>query len=394
MSLFLWLLESNVRYGQLTVIMPDSKSYCFGEQGPSVTWVLNDRRAVSRIARNWEFELGETYANGGWDVEDGSLNDLLSILRTNFERPKKTPLKMLLSWQKQLNGFNSSCANVSHHYDLDGDLFCRFLDEEMHYSCAYFSSANLSLEAAQLEKCKHIAKKLLINPGDRILDIGCGWGSLAMYLAENYDVEVTGITLSQAQLEAARRRITEKKLNDRVTIKLQDYRETRGSFNRIVSVGMFEHVGKPNYSRYLSELYDRLEGNGTALLHTIGRTGVPAPTNAWITKYIFPGGYIPAVSDIAPSIESSGLMLTDLEVLRMHYAQTLAAWSERFNAERSNIRDSKGEKFCRVWEFYLAISQVAFIHADAVVFHFQMAKQHGVVPSTRDYQYRPTALIA
>jgi cyclopropane-fatty-acyl-phospholipid synthase len=392
MDLFLRLMRKGVLVGSITVQLPDGERHTFGQGEPSVTWVIKDRGAMRRIARNWEFELGETYMDELWEVADGSLYDLLTLLRINFSIPRGNLLTRLLRAalpvQRQWNSLKHSLSNVSHHYDLDAQLFSRFLDPEMNYSCAYYTNQDMTLEAAQAAKCRHIADKLLLSPGDRVLDIGCGWGSLAMYLAAHHQVHVTGVSLSAEQLKVATERVTQRGLQDKVTLKLQDYREVKGEFNRIVSIGMFEHVGQPNFQTYFDKITDSLSADGVSLVHTIGRSRSSVPTNAWIARYIFPGGFVPSLSDICQPVERSGLMLTDVEVLRQHYAQTLAAWGARFTIHRDEIVDLKGERFCRLWDFYLSISQVVFNHADAVVFQLQFAHQHGVVPMTRDYLHQ------
>ena len=391
MSLFLRILEKKIQYGQLTVLTPDGKTHRFGNSGPRVTWNLHDNQTIRRISRNWEFELGETYIHHGWDVTHGSLYDLLAILRSNFSQPEPgllmKPVLALLSLQRQWNTLKSSLANVTHHYDLDAVLFRDFLDEGLNYSCAYHRTESMSLEEAQVAKCEHIARKLLLKPGHRVLDIGCGWGSLAIYLAEHYDVEVTGITLSAEQLKVAQERSSTRNLQDRVKFRQQDYRTESGCYDRIVSVRMFEHVGRPNYLTFFKQLQQNLVNDGIALVHTIGRSGEPGHTNAWIAKYIFPGGYVPALSEITQRVEKTGLMIADVEVLRRHYNQTLSAWTQRFLSQRSKFATLKSEKFCRIWEFYLAISEVVFVHSDTVVFQLQFSKQHGAVPITRDYLY-------
>ena len=386
------LLKRGLKHGQITIITPDNMTHVIGSGLPAVTWKFNNLSAMNRILRNWEFELGETYAEFGWDVTEGSLQDLLALLRASFSAPRKGFLGKIISnldgiW-KAGNSLTRSKTNVASHYDLDAQLFSQFLDPDMNYSCAYHDQPQMTLTEAQHAKCAHLSKKLIPLAGQRILDIGCGWGSLAIFLAENFDVEVHGITLSEEQFKVAKKRIVEKGLEKRVEISLRDYREIDQRYNRIVSVGMFEHVGKAHYQAFFDQLEKNLTEDGIAVLHTIGRTGVPAPTNPWIQKYIFPGGYIPALSDVSKPIEKSDLMLTDLEVLRQHYNQTVAFWREGFSQKRAQFVALKGEKFCRIWEFYLSISEVVFSHSDTVVFQFQFARQHQVVPNTRDYLYQ------
>jgi cyclopropane-fatty-acyl-phospholipid synthase len=287
----------------------------------------------------------------------------------------------------ELNNPLKSRRNVHAHYDLDYDLYSRFLDRDLHYSCAYFSNPDMGLEAAQQAKCAHIATKLDLQPGARVLDIGCGWGSMALYLAEHHEARVTAITLSPEQLGVARQRAVERKLERLVEFRLEDYRDTRGEFDAIVSIGMFEHVGRPQYHRFFEQVGSLLTPQGTALLHSIGRSTPAGSTNPWIRKYIFPGGYIPAASEIMAAMEPSGLILTDLEVWRLHYARTLAEWNRRFQAERERFAAQLGERFCRMWEFYLQVSEANFRWGDLVVFHAQMERSLERLPLTRDYLY-------
>ena len=383
------LLKKFVRRGELTVIDHDGERHIFGNGEPRAAMRLNTSSTFGIMARNPELKLGETYMDQLWDVADGTLHDLLTLLRINLEAAvagggRWQPLKALLSsW----NGITASQRNVSHHYDLDEPLFRACLDETMHYSCAYFRDRDMTLEQAQQAKSEHIAAKLDLRPGHRVLDIGCGWGSLAMHLAENQDVRVTGLTLSAEQLRVAREAAASRGLKNRVEFLLQDYREHEETYDRIVSVGMFEHVGKPNVQRFFDSVNQRLATSGVALLHTIGSKRPPTPINPWIRRYIFPGGYIPSLSDIAPAVERAGLVTTDIEILRRHYALTLKEWNRRFQRVRARFVDSKGERFCRMWEFYLVVCQTAFEVGDLLVLQWQLAKDNEAVPITRDYLY-------
>jgi cyclopropane-fatty-acyl-phospholipid synthase len=381
------LLENNVKQGVINLHLPDDKTYRFGKEGLEANWIINSNKALHKIAQDWEFELGETYMNGGWDVADGELSTLLYILRANFSyytinRWLQPVAKVFQEWNK----VSRSYFNVAQHYDLEEDFFRLFLDEDMHYSCAYFANNNVSLEQAQQDKCQHIANKLLLQPGQHVLDIGCGWGSMAFYLAEHFDVAVTGITLSKEQLAIAKRRAKERGLTN-VQFKLQDYREHTGNYDRIVSIGMFEHVGKPNYSTYFQKVKELLTEDGVALIHSIGRSGPPGVTNPWIRKHIFPGGSTPSLSEMSQGAENVELMITDVEVLRLHYAQTLKIWQQRFQSHKDIICGQMGEKFYRMWHFYLTICEISFQYSDSVVFQLQLAKHHDIVPPTRDYLY-------
>lgn len=379
------MLEKNIRDGVLNLQLPSGERLRVGKQGREASWVIHSNSALRRIARDWDYELGETYVEGAWDVVDCKLEDLLALLRSNFTGLSSSRLvQMALKALQQWNRVARAYRNVSHHYDLEESFFRQFLDEDMHYSCAYFPFEGCTLEQAQQAKCALIADKLLLKPGHRVLDIGCGWGSLAMFLAERYDVEVVGITLSKEQLAAAQRRAKARKVS-KVKFLLQDYREHRERYDRIVSVGMFEHVGRPYYHTFFDCVRQMLAEEGVALIHTIGRGTPPTVTNPWIAKHIFPGGYIPAMSEMSRGVEDSGLITTDVEVLRLHYAETLRHWSERFRQHREEIVNAKGERFFRMWEFYLAASEVSFRVGDLMVLHFQLARRNGVVPITRDY---------
>jgi cyclopropane-fatty-acyl-phospholipid synthase len=274
---------------------------------------------------------------------------------------------------------------VAHHYDLNDRLYALFLDADRQYSCAYFESADQSLDDAQLAKRRHLAAKLLVAPGQRVLDIGCGWGGLALYLAELCDARVTGITLSKPQHAVARVRAVETELAEKIEFRLQDYRDVSEKFDRIVSVGMFEHVGVGFYDVFFRKCHALLENNGVMLLHSIGRSEGPGITNPWIAKYIFPGGYIPALSEVLPAVERAGLLVSDIEILRLHYAETLKAWRERFLAHREEVERLYDARFVRMWEFYLAASEMAFRRQAMMVFQLQLTKQQGIVPMTRDY---------
>ncbi|MDJ0637832.1 MAG: cyclopropane-fatty-acyl-phospholipid synthase family protein, partial [Paracoccaceae bacterium] len=331
----------------------------------------------------------------GMSIVDGDIGQVLALVVRNINalrqiwwmRPTHR-LRAALRSVSQFNPLGRARRNVAHHYDLSGELYDQFLDADRQYSCAYFRNADDTLEKAQAQKKAHIAEKLLLKPGMRVLDIGCGWGGMALFLARRYGVRVLGITLSQEQLDLARTRASEAGLSHLVEFELCDYRELRGQFDRIVSVGMFEHVGLPHYDRFFANLFDLLMPDGIALLHTIGWTAAPQATNPWIAKYIFPGGYIPSMSETMASIEKAGLWAADVECWRLHYAYTLQHWRERFEANREIIRDLYDDEFVRMWRFYLCACEETFRHGRQAVFQFQLSRKVDAVPLTRDYLYR------
>lgn len=386
------LLQTHIQRGCLELGLANGERHRFGSGQPHAQLRLRNDRALERILGDPEFMLGETYMNGDWDTVDGNLIGLLEVLMLNFPEQRREHRNRLAHSLKKLiargNRIAHSYRNVAHHYDLDEWLFRRFLDEDMQYSCAYFYEPNISLEEAQRAKCRHIMNKLRLQPGQRVLDIGCGWGGLALYLAEHAGVEVTGLTLSREQLRVAESRARAHSMEKQITFMLQDYREHHGSYDHIVSVGMFEHVGVRHYRDYFSQICRLLAGDGIALIHTIGRHGPPGATNPWIEKYIFPGGYNPALSEMVAAIEKSGLVSCDIEVLQLHYAMTLAVWSQRFHAHRVEIKQRMGERFCRMWEFYLASCEAAFRWRDLAVFQVQLTRRLGITPITRNYLYR------
>jgi cyclopropane-fatty-acyl-phospholipid synthase len=331
-------------------------------------------------------------------VENGSIADALAIL---LDQPAMVPQWARLQWWmrylarhiSQFNWRGRARDNVAHHYDLDGRLYSLFLDADKQYSCAYFDTPDATLDDAQLAKKRHLAAKLLIGHGNHVLDIGSGWGGLGLYLAEMTGADVTGITLSTEQLQIANARAAEKHLSDRAKFLFSDYRDVPGSFDRIVSVGMFEHVGVGFYETFFKRCAELLTDDGVMVLHTVGRSTGPDVTSPWITKYIFPGGYIPALSEVAPAIESAGLLVCDIEILRLHYAETLKAWRERFMARREEAVRLYDERFARMWEFYLAGSEMSFRKQNLMNFQIQLTKRQGVVPMTRDYIGREEARL-
>jgi cyclopropane-fatty-acyl-phospholipid synthase len=345
------------------------------------------------VMANPELKLGEAYVDGTLRIERGSIADFLDLVLS--QAPKNPPLAigLLIDFYhylfRRLAQFNPRARakrNVAHHYDLDGRLYSLFLDSDRQYSCAYFEQPDASLDDAQLAKKRHLAAKLLMDrPGLSVLDIGSGWGGLGLYLAQTTGARVLGVTLSDEQLATATARANEAKLGSRVQFRLEDYRDVLGRFDRVVSVGMFEHVGITHYDAFFRKLHELLADDGVALLHSIGRSGPPSTTASWIAKYIFPGGYIPALSEVLPAIQRSGLVVADIEILRLHYAETLKAWRERFLAHREDVLRIYDERFCRMWEFYLAASEMAFRHRGLMVFQIQLARRQDAVPLTRDY---------
>jgi cyclopropane-fatty-acyl-phospholipid synthase len=384
-----------ITVGRLTVVWPDgSKSLYTGAEGPQTALRLHDRRTIRRLVLNPSLGLGEGYMSGSITVEDGSIYDLLDVMLANVEnKPAGHPvmrlrehLAAIVRRVAQYNPAGRARRNVAHHYDLNGRLYSLFLDRDRQYSCGYFPQGNETLEEAQIAKKRHIAAKLCLDrPGLRVLDIGCGWGGMALTLARDFGAQVTGVTLSQEQLTEARARAAAEGLQDRVRFELQDYRSVTERFDRVVSVGMFEHVGIGHYRTFFDTVARCLKPDGVALIHAIGRSDGPGSTNAWIRKYIFPGGYSPALSEVLPPVEKSGLMATDIEILRLHYAETLRHWRRRFAANRDAITALYDEKFCRMFEFYLAGSEITFRRSGHMVWQLQLAHQHGVVPLTRDY---------
>jgi cyclopropane-fatty-acyl-phospholipid synthase len=389
-------LRRLIRVGALTVKTADGQAHAFGDGTGIPVIVRLSAEAARKIPLFPGLHLGEAYMNGGLVLEQGGLWDLLEIVGRNVEGrrlgDRKGLARTLMNIRRRVEQWNdrdASRRNVSHHYDLSLELYRRFLDEDLQYSCAYFARPEMTLDEAQLAKKAHIAAKLRLEPGMKVLDIGCGWGGMALYLARKHGVEVHGITLSQEQLATAERRASEAEpgLNERVRFSLTDYRDVAGEYDRIVSVGMFEHVGVPNYGAFFETIRKRLKPDGVALVHAIGRSDPPAPAQAWIKKYIFPGGYIAPLSEVLPQVEEARLMVNDIEILRLHYAETLRIWRERFMAQREEIAGVYDERFCRMWEFYLAFSELAFRYLKHMVFQLQLTKRVDVLPLTRDYMF-------
>jgi cyclopropane-fatty-acyl-phospholipid synthase len=389
------ILQRFVVVGRLSVIGPKGERATYaGGPGPEATIRLTTSRAVRRIIFNPLLAVGEEYMDGGIVPVGGSIFDVLRVLISNRSseaafHPAIALHGGLLTLRRRVSQFNPagrSRRNAAHHYDLNGRLYSLFLDRDRQYSCAYFPRGDETIEEAQLAKKRHIAAKLLLDRPDlSVLDIGSGWGGLALTLARDYGARVTGITLSSEQLAESRARARAEGLADRVRFELMDYRTVRDTYDRIVSVGMFEHVGINHFGAFFRTIQRSLDSDGIALLHTIGRSDGASSTNPWIAKYIFPGGYTPALSEVLPAIERARLITTDVEILRLHYAETLRHWRRRFAANRDAIAAIYDERFCRMFEFYLAGAELAFRHDRHVVFQIQIARSQAAVPLTRDY---------
>lgn len=392
------VLSQIVRHGRLRVTLPDGTALAYGDgaQGyPDVSVRINAPGVVRRLVLNPELALGETYVEGGLTIDDDDLYGLLELAIRNMHAGNNSSVirfnQVLRNGFRALKQFNPAARsqrNVAHHYDLSGELYDLFLDQDRQYSCAYFRSPDDTLEQAQVNKKAHIAGKLRLKPGMRVLDIGCGWGGMALTLARDHGAEVLGITLSREQHSHATARAERAGLSDRVRFELMDYRKLGGQFDRIVSVGMFEHVGVPHYRDYFRVVRERLTPDGVALIHTIGRAEPPGSTNPWIDRYIVPGGYVPAMSEVLGAIERERLWTTDVEVWRLHYAETLRHWHERFRASEARAEALYDAGFCRMWRYYLIACELTFRFNTQCVFQFQLTRDQQAVPLTRDYLYR------
>ena len=393
---FALMLGQLIRAGTLTYIDPRGRSHRFGgkpiEGLHPVTIRLSDAGLDWRLAVQPMLAVGEAYMDGKLIMEEGTLFDFLALAVGNLQRGN-SPFWMkwtqqashLLRRLQQYNPMPASRRNASHHYDISLALYDLFLDPDRQYSCAYFERPESTLEEAQIAKKRHIMAKLLLKPGQKVLDIGCGWGGMGLTLGREAGADVTGITLSEQQLQEAQKRAANAQRADQVRFQLTDYREVTGTYDRIVSVGMFEHVGVNHFEEFFRVVHDRLADDGVALIHFIARADGPGTTNPWIRKYIFPGGYSPALSEVMPAIERSGLLVTDIEILRLHYAETLRHWRMRFLANWGRAAQLYDERFCRMWEFYLQAAESAFVHEDALVYQIQLSKRNDVAPLTRAY---------
>ncbi|MBX2805666.1 MAG: cyclopropane-fatty-acyl-phospholipid synthase family protein [Hyphomicrobiales bacterium] len=383
-----------VKQGRLKITNYDGETRFFGDPNAllDAAIVLNDPDTALKIALYPALKIGEAYTDGTLTIEKGTLLSFLRLLLINNRRWNKSPAGRVFNRGEDyfrlpsvFNPVSRSRRNVKHHYDLSEELFNLFLDSDRQYSCAYFHTEDDDIERAQLNKRQHIAAKLIIEPGQHILDIGSGWGGLGLYLAQTYPVRVTGLTLSEEQHRVSNARARQLGVADRVEFKLMDYRQEKGVYDRIVSVGMFEHVGKPHFSAFFEKVHSLLKEDGVALIHTIGQVTPPGPINPWIRRYIFPGAYLPTLSQVSPILERQGYWLTDMENLRLHYAMTLSAWHDRFQSHRDHVVKLYDERFCRMWEFYLKSCEAGFRWGGLTVFQFQLARDIGVVPITRDY---------
>jgi cyclopropane-fatty-acyl-phospholipid synthase len=398
-GLLRYFLGQFVRRGTMMVTTAKGTKFTCGDgTGQPVAVRFTTAAAQRGIMLDPELRFGEAYMDGTFVVERGSIADVLSLL---LDQPDVVPNWATPQWWlrylgRHIGQFNlrgRARNNVAHHYDLDGRLYSLFLDADRQYSCAYFEDADTTLDDAQLAKKRHLAAKLLVKPRQRVLDIGSGWGGLGLYLAEMTGADVTGVTLSTEQLQVSNARAVEKDLSKSARFLLEDYRDIPGPFDRIVSVGMFEHVGVDFYETYFKRCAELLSDDGVMVLHSIGRSTGPDVTSPWIQKYIFPGGYIPALSEVMPAIEKAGLLVCDMEILRLHYAETLRCWRERFMARREEAVRLYDERFARMWEFYLAASEMSFRRQNLMNFQFQLTKRQGVVPITRDYVGREEARL-
>jgi cyclopropane-fatty-acyl-phospholipid synthase len=381
------LLRAPIKAGRLSVSLADGQRYHFEgpAEGPRAAVRVADAKLMRRMLVIPDLYLGEGYMDGRITVEEGTLYDVIDFCALNLMPRLHDPDAAIPAVTHQHNVVGQAKANVAIHYDLNRKLFELFLDRDLQYSCAYFKDPSQSLEEAQLNKKKRLAAKLLLKPGMRVLDIGSGFGGLALHLARNFGVEVVGVTLSEEQWAVSQERAKAAGLDGQVTFKLLDYREEPGRYDRIVSVGMFEHVGQSHYDEFFRKIRDLLTDDGLCMLHSIGRMSPPGHTSPFLIKYIFPGGYAPALSEPIAAIERAGLLVTDIEILRLHYAETLRNWHARFQANRDKARAMYDERFCRMWEYYLQLCEIGYRRLNWMVFHAQIAKSLHTVPTTRSY---------
>ncbi len=393
MRLLPMLLRRVIRAGSLTLIGPDGASETFAGEapGPQVTVRINDPSLDRKLMLNPELRFAEAYMNGGLDIAPEDLREVLRLFKLNQANLKRTASQSVFrSFAKVVkrvvrNNPIRSRSNVKAHYDIGNDLYRLFLDEDLQYTCAYFPRGDETLEEAQLAKKRHVAAKLMLRPGQRVLELGCGWGGMALYLAQVADVEVTAVTLSEEQVSLAKERAKKLGLADRVRFELMDYRAVEGQFDRVFSVGILEHIGASNLPVYFNTVRDRLAPGGVSVTHSIVRMNPPGLTSPFTAKYIFPGGYIPALSETAAAVERSKMWLLDCEILRKHYAFTLRDWADRFAANRDKAKAMYDERFCRMWELYLLGAESSFLDGRMANMHLQMAHERDAVPLSRDY---------
>lgn len=400
----MWLLNKMLRKlitrGELIVVDHDGKEYRYGSPDPGrkpIKVRLTDSGAARHIIKDPRVGAGEAYMDGRLVVEDGDIRDLVLFIRENAPWEKQGALKpkgalrralgLAVGKVDQINWKKRSRRNAEHTYNLTRRLYELFLDEDRQYTCAYYRDPNNSLEQAQLDKKAHIAAKLNLKPGMRVLDIGCGWGGLALYLHRHYDVDVLGVALAPDQIEFSRERAAEAGVSDRVKFELMDYRDVQGTFDRITSVGLIEHLGTPHYPGFFAHMHRLLKPDGVMFSHCCGRMGGPGITDKWTRKYIFPGGYIPSLSELVSEAERHRLIVTDVEALRFHYAHTLEEWYHRTNAAREEIVALYDERFFRMWQFYLAGAEAAFRHGGLVNWQLQYVRRRDAIPMTRDYMF-------
>ncbi len=401
------VLTRLIRVGRFTVRFPNGQTEIYGPDtpssaGPSAGVTLADWATARRLLTNPALEFGEAYVDGRLQPLDCTLPHLMDLLFANLSAGGRHPAlairRRLARWHRAMFGANHAPRarrNAAHHYDLNGRLYSLFLDRDRQYSCAYFARGDETLEEAQAAKKRHIAAKLLLDRPDlEVLDIGCGWGGMAITLAQEYSARVTGITLSVEQQAEAAARVEAAGLSHRISIKLQDYRALNGRFDRVVSVGMFEHVGLTHYGEFFARVRDLLAPDGVALIHAIGRADGPSVTNPWLARNIFPGGYSPALSEVFAAVEKSRLIATDVEILRLHYAETLRHWRRRFAANRDTIASLYDERFCRMFDLYLTGAEMTFRRLGHMVWQLQLARRHEAVPLTRDYMLATERAVA
>tara|TARA_B100000579_G_scaffold428452_1_gene438619 strand:- start:1157 stop:2341 length:1185 start_codon:yes stop_codon:yes gene_type:complete len=393
--MFKKFLKKTFKYGTLEVIDYDGKKYIFGNSEPFTSIKFHKKDIKKKLYLNPELYLGESYVDGDITIENGDLETFINIVSKNYNYIVKDfthhildLINLFAEFFQRGNLQDISKKNVSHHYDINEEIYKLFLDKDMQYSCAYFHNENISLDQAQIDKKNHLIKKLNINKNNmKVLDIGSGWGGMALQIAKDTGAYVKGVTLSDNQYITSKKRAKELSLDSKVDFDLIDYRNLNEKFDRIISVGMFEHVGKKEYQKFFKKIYDLLNDEGVCVLHTIGTMHPPSKTNPWIKKYIFPGGYIPSLSDIVPVIEKNKLWINDIEFLQLHYATTLKNWRINFNRNREKISKILDEKFCRMWEFYLLSSEYSFRNLGNQVFQIQITKNLDNLPFTRNYIY-------